>query len=166
MISFGQILLSVILATSIYAIIWRITTFCFRIDVYRLVYLVAWVRIEREVEKIIVTAENGKVKIFSLNYKDEIVDLEVDNIYILKVLKNIELFDYHEINDSNHEFIPNKAFSSVAKNLEEKIIKKSKKLHERFDAYPLIIRLRLEGASKVLDTIDSQVLGNIAQNVD
>ena len=164
--SFGRLLFSVVLATLIYAIIWRIATFRFRIAVCKLVYLVAWVRIEREVKRIILTAENGEVKISSLDYKDEPVELEVDNDYILKILSNSELFDWHEINDNNHEFIPNKAFSLLAQNLEEKIIKKSKKLHERFDTYPLIIRLRLEGASKVLDIIDSQVSGNIAQNVD
>lgn len=157
---FTALVISAILATVIYCVIWRFVIALFRVRVTNLLYYGVWCRIEKEVGKFVLTIIDEKLEgdIITLDSNGENISLDIDDVEIMKILRNTILFNCVEVNNTLYECSPNEHFSQVVKEaLIPSMKKTSNKLHNQFEGFPKLVQAYLYGANNVLARIDAYI---------
>jgi len=154
-----KLLVALVWTTVIYCIGWRIVIAKFRRKVYNLIWYKAWLQINKDVNRFrLKIVDNKCLEIIPLNRDNEPIKLEFPMWYLVNILKHDFLFDWYEVEESMYEGVPNTYFSTIADITRDDIIKVSKTLHERFESYPKLIKLTLDGAYSVLNKLDEEMI--------
>lgn len=156
-----QLLLSVVIATTIYLIGWRMAIAYFRFNVARIVISYYWMEIGTKVDNFffVPNADSDEEPILiprdKNNEKIELLSSKTYQLYILH--KASEFFNAREVENYQYEVLPNRMYIMTMMVLKNEVVDKIPKLLNKYEAFPNIVKYIVKKQYTDLLKIKSEV---------